>query len=113
MTTLSQAIFNRLRLCLSLGILIMTFSSTTVARDISNEQRAASEARDTYNNAITNERGLSQQIAEQKKRVATEQARLNDLQDKQAANKSAIESAKVDLEVKVQALEKAWPERNK
>lgn len=91
----------------------LIFSTTTLARDISNEQRAASKARDTYNNAVAHEADLGKQIADQEKRVATEQARLKDLQDKQAANISAIENARVDLEAKVQALEKAWPERNK
>ncbi len=95
------------------SVLLTLNATLTLARDISNEQRAASEARDTYNNAVAHEADLGKQIADQEKRVATEQARLKDLQDKQAANKSAVDNAKVDLEAKVQALEKAWPERNK
>ncbi|HOY71209.1 MAG TPA: hypothetical protein PL131_10665 [Methylotenera sp.] len=93
---------------------LFTLSATpTLARDISNEQRAASEARERYNAAVSNDASLSKQVAEQEKRVATEQARLKDLQDKQAQNKALVDSAKTDLDAKVQTLESVWEQRNK
>lgn len=103
-----------------LGFSLLVFSvlfalnaTPTLARDISNEQRAASEARERYNAAVSNEASLSKQVAEQEKRVATEQARLKELQDKQAQNKGLIDSAKTDLDAKVQTLESVWEQRNK
>ena len=95
------------------SVLLTLNATPTLARDISNEQRAASEARERYNAAVSNEASLSKQVTEQEKRVATEQARLKELQDKQLQNKALIESAKIDLDAKVQTLESVWEERNK
>lgn len=100
----------------ALIVLSMLFSisaTSAMARDIGNEQRAASEARERYNLAVSNDASLSKQVAEQEKRVATEQAHLKELQDKQAQNKALIESAKTDLDAKVQTLESVWEDRNK
>jgi len=83
------------------------------ARDISNEQRAASDARDVYNQAKSVDNSLTQQIADQEKRVTAEQTRLDELKNKQLANKAALKNAEVDLNAKVMTLEKVWDERNK
>lgn len=88
-------------------------STIVLARDISKEQRAASDARDVYNGAKSTDATLTQQIIEQEKRVASEQAHLKELQDKQMANKAALENAQIDLDAKVMTLEKVWNERNK
>ncbi|MGB4812302.1 MAG: hypothetical protein WBP13_07470 [Methylophilaceae bacterium] len=95
------------------SLLLVTFALPSLARDISNEQRAASEARDRYNDATSNEAKLSKQVAEQEKRIAEDQSRLKELQDKLATNKSEAENAKADMDAKVEALERAWPDRNK
>lgn len=92
---------------------LMMASNETLARDISHEQRAASDARDAYNRAKSTDDALTQQIAEQEKRVASEQAHLKALQDKQMANKATLENAQIDLDAKVMTLEKVWNERNK
>lgn len=102
-----KILFANLVLCLCIS------SSNVLARDISNEQRAASDARNRYNSAKSNDDNLGKQIAAQEKRVADEQARLKNLQDKQVEAKTELENAKADLDVKVNTLEKVWDERNK
>ena len=97
-----------LLIALSVGI-----SSTALARDIGVEQRAASAARDEYNQAKSDAADNTQKISAQEKRVADEQARLKQLQDNQTAANARLEKAKADLEVKEKALEQVWPERNK
>ncbi len=98
---------------LYLLLICASFCQSVVARDISNEQRAASQARDRYNNAVANDKNLALQIAEQEKRVANEQARLNELRNKQTESKALLESTQLELDEKVKTLENAWGERNK
>ena len=97
----------------SLIALSVAISSTALARDIGVEQRAASAARDEYNQAKSDAADNTQKISAQEKRVADEQARLKQLQDNQTAANARLEKAKADLEVKEKALEQVWPERNK
>ncbi len=93
--------------------LSMTISSTALARDIGVEQRAASVARDEYNQAKSDAADNVQKISAQEKRVADEQTRLKQLQDNQTATNARLEKAKADLDAKEKALEQVWPERNK
>lgn len=93
--------------------LSVAISSNTLARDIGVEQRAASVARDEYNQAKSDAADNVQKINAQEKRVADEQARLKQLQDNQKAANARLEKAKADLEAKEKALELVWPERNK
>jgi dsDNA-specific endonuclease/ATPase MutS2 len=93
--------------------LMVLIANVTYARDIGNEQRAASSARDEYNQAKSDVADNGQSISAQEKRVADEQARLKQLQDNQAAANARLEKAKADLETKEKALEKAWEERSK
>ena len=93
--------------------LSVAISSTALARDIGLEQRAASAARDEYNQANSDAADNVQKISAQEKRVADEQARLNQLQDNQTAANARLEKAKADLEAKEKALEQVWGERNK
>ena len=94
-------------------ISLLLASNAAVSRDISHEQRAASNAREVYNQAKSTDNALTLQITEQEKRVAAEQVRLRALQDQQMTNKAALENAQIDLDAKVIALENAWNERNK
>lgn len=94
-------------------VLSAVISSNALARDIGVEQRAASTARDEYNQAKTDAADNAQKISAQEKRVTDEQARLKQLQDNQAAANTRLEKAKADLEAKEKILEKAWDERNK
>lgn len=100
-------------LVFAFSVLLATSFTPSFARDISKEQRAASDARERYNAAVSDDATLSKQVADQEKRVATEQARLQELQEKQAQQKSTVENAKADLDAKVQILESVWEERNK
>ena len=104
---LPKTLFATLSLCLFLA------ASAVFARDISNEQRAASEARERYNQAKSNNAKLAEQVSAQEKRVTDEQARLKTLQENQAKANTELQSAEADLETKVNALEKVWDERNK
>ncbi len=104
---LPKTLFATLSLCLFLA------ASAVFARDISNEQRAAAEARDRYNQAKSNNAKLAEQVSTQEKRVTDEQARLKTLQENQAKANTELQSAEADLEAKVNALEKVWDERNK
>ena len=97
-------------LLLGLSVVI---STTALARDIGVEQRAASVARDEYNQAKSDAADNVQKISAQEKRVADEQARLKQLQDNQTATNARLEKAKADLDAKEKALEQVWPERNK
>lgn len=90
-------------LFVNLVVCLCISSSNVLARDISNEQRAASDARNRYNSAKSNDDNLGKQIAAQEKRVA----------DEQVEAKTELENAKADLDVKVNTLEKVWDERNK
>ena len=83
-------------------------SHNALARDIGVEQRAASAARDEYNQAKSDAADNTQSISAQEKRVADEQARLKQLQDNQAGGNTRLEKAKADLEAKEKMLEKAW-----
>ena len=93
--------------------LSVAISSTALARDIGVEQRAASAARDEYNQAKSDAADNVQKISAQEKRVADEQVRLKQLQDNQTAANARLEKAKADLEAKEKALEQVWGERNK
>ena len=93
--------------------LSIAVSSNALARDIGVEQRAASAARDEYNQAKSDAADNIQKISVQEKRVADEQARLKQLQDNQTATNTRLEKAKTDLDAKEKALEQVWDERNK
>ena len=93
--------------------LSIAVSSNALARDIGVEQRAASTARDEYNQAKSDAADNVQKISAQEKRVADEQARLKQLQDNQTATNTRLEKAKTDLDAKEKALEQVWDERNK
>ena len=97
-------------LFIGLSILIC---GNAFARDIGTEQRAASSARDAYNQAKSDVANNAQTIKAQEKRVVDEQTRLKQLQDDQAAGNTRLEKANANLESKEKALEKAWEERNK
>lgn len=107
-TTLHQPL-PLLLIALSLSL----FANAAAARDISNEQREAYEARQAYNKAKTNYADYAYQIEQQEKRVADAQTRLNNLQNEQANAQSDVDAKKADLDAKVQRLNDVWDERNK
>ena len=104
--------FKQFILFLFIGLSIVT-SGNVIARDISAQQRAASSARDEYNQAKSDAGKNAQNISAQEKRVVDEQVRLKQLQANQIADNAKLDKAKANLESKEKTLEKAWEERNK
>ena len=102
---------------LTLAFFIITLTSLThsiaFARDINVEQHNASEARDRYNKAQANYESLSKQISTLEQHIAEQQAKLNELKNKQSATQTEIDQAKIDLDNKIEILNRAWEERNK
>lgn len=83
------------------------------ARDISAEQKAASQAQDAYAQARADYDSVSKQVAAQEKFVAEQQARLEKLKEKQSATLAAREQAKLNMEAKEKTLNEVWDQRNK
>jgi hypothetical protein len=83
------------------------------ARDISAEQKAASQAQDHYAQARADYDSVSQQVQAQEKYVAEQQAKLKALQEKQSAALVLREKAKVTMELKEKQLNDVWDQRNK
>ena len=106
---------NTIKPKLILPLLLLSFSFTlpAVARDISMEQTSASAARNEMENAQADYDEATQRISDQEKRVAQDQALLKEQQEKQAAAKIRLENAKVDLDKKLQVLDKAWEVRDR
>jgi peptidoglycan hydrolase CwlO-like protein len=102
---------------LALTFFIFSLSSFThaiaFARDINVEQHNASEARDRYNKAQANYESVSKQISTLEQHIAEQQAKLNELKSKQSATQTEIDQAKMDLDNKIEILNKAWEDRNK
>ncbi len=83
-----------------------------IAKDISNAQRDAYEARETFNDNKSNYKNISTRLTQQQKRVAEEQKKLEQLISEQATAKSKLDESKVDLDRKVKILNEAWGSRN-
>jgi biopolymer transport protein ExbB/TolQ len=95
-------------------IIISSFySSASQARDINVEQHNASEARDQYNKAKANYENTSKQITTLEQNIAEQQAKLNELKNKQLNEKTNLDESKLDLDNKTEILNKAWEERNR
>jgi TolA-binding protein len=89
------------------------YSATSQARDINVEQHNASEARDQYNKARVNYENTSKEITTLEQNIAEQQAKLNELKNKQLTQQTNVDNSKLDLDNKIEILNKAWEERNK
>lgn len=85
----------------------------TVAQDITNEQRNAYEARQTYNKKMSVHQNLLTRVSQQQKRVNDEQTRLSQLKADEQSAMSELELAKANLDSKVNALNTVWELRDK
>ncbi|HAF01600.1 MAG TPA: hypothetical protein DCG63_09945, partial [Methylophilaceae bacterium] len=83
--TVNLRFSNHSKLILTCLYLLYFSVADAFARDIVIEQHNASEARIEYNKAKSNFESITQQIANQEKRIADEQAKLKDLQEQQIA----------------------------
>ncbi len=97
---------------LLIAALLCSLSTVTLARDISNEQRNAYEARQVFNKKKSNHQNLLTRISQQEKRVSEEQERLSKLRDQEAAAKNELEQARINLDNKTNALNAVWDQRN-
>jgi peptidoglycan hydrolase CwlO-like protein len=108
---------NELNLKTALTVFILSIisvlSSPALARDINVEQHNASEARKEYNNAKDNYDSITKQISTIEQHIAEQQAKLDQLKNEQANAQTNVDNAKVNLDQKVEILERAWEERNK
>jgi septal ring factor EnvC (AmiA/AmiB activator) len=102
--SISEVLIMALSLCL--------LSPYVVAKDISNEQRNAYEARKAYNKNKSAYENLIKRVSQQEKRVADEQARLNQLKADEVAAKAKLDQSKQDLDEKVRALNEVWELRD-
>lgn len=101
------------KLMLTLLLLGLGLASTVSARDITMEQTSASAARNEMENAQADYDEVTQRISDQEKRIAQDQAFLKEQQEKQAAAKIRLENAKIELDKKLQVLDKAWEVRDR
>jgi peptidoglycan hydrolase CwlO-like protein len=108
---------NELNLKTALTVFILSIisvlSSPALARDINVEQHNASEARKEYNNAKDNYDSITKQISTIEQHIAEQQAKLDQLKNEQANAQTNVDNAKLNLDQKVEILERAWEERNK
>ncbi len=100
----SEVLLIALSLCL--------LSPYVVAKDISNEQRNAYEARKAYNKNKSAHENLITRITQQEKRVTDEQVRLNQLKADEVAAKAKLDQSKMDLDEKVRVLNEVWELRD-
>lgn len=100
---------------LTMGVTVLTLSLAwpAMARDISQEQRAASDAREQYRQLSADYDGVSKQVQDMEKYVAQVQTKLKDLRDKQSAIQVARDKAKADMEAKEKIVDQLWDQRNK
>lgn len=100
---------------LLVGVVLATFSISIVvqARDISAEQKAASQAQDAYTQARADYDTVTKQVEAQEKFVVEQQIKLKALQEKQSAALASRENAKANMEAKEKILNEVWEQRNK
>lgn len=85
--------------------------SIAVAKDITNEQRQAYQARERYNDNKSDYENLLRRIAKQEKHLIEEQEKLNQLKKDEVAAKLELEQSKADLDAKTQRLNEVWDSR--
>lgn len=101
--------------CLSACLMTLTLSLSALpasAKNISQEQNDAYQARETYHQNKSKLQSLTGSIAQQEVRVANEQAKLDALKAEQTAAQHALTQSKADLDAKVERLNAVWDERD-
>jgi septal ring factor EnvC (AmiA/AmiB activator) len=108
MTLKQSSIGSTLLVTLSLCLL----APFAIAKDITNEQRNAYEARKLYNENKSDYENLLQRISQQETRIAEAQEKLNQLKAEEVEAKTALEKSKANLEIKTKVLNDVWDSRN-
>lgn len=93
--------------CLALMLGVLT-AEPLMAKDAATEQYNVSIAREQYNNARSEYESISEMAEAQARRVAQEQARLDELRKRQKAARARLDIAKDKLKLREQELDKAW-----
>lgn len=106
--------FNKLLMIKLLVALAATSIAPAIAeaKDITNEQRQAYEARKRYIDNKSDYEKLLRNISKQEEHVAEEQEKLEQLKKDEVAAKAKLEQSKADLEVKNQQLNDVWDSRH-
>ena len=108
MTLKQSSIGSTLLVTLSLCLL----APFAIAKDITNEQRNAYDARTQYNEDKSHYENLLKRISQQETRIAEAQEKLNQLKAEEVEAKTALEKSKANLEIKTKALNDVWDSRN-
>ena len=90
---------------LMLGVLV---AQPLMAKDVATEQYNVSVAREHYNEVRSEYESATEMADAQAKRVAQEQARLDELRKQQKTAKARLDLAKGKLKQRELALDKAW-----
>lgn len=98
---------------LILFTLCLTVSASIHAKDITNQQRNAYEARQEYNQNKFDYESLESQISQQEKYLAEQQRKLNKLNADKERVKAKLDQSKQNLDEKVKALNQVWELRDK
>ncbi len=99
---------NVMRTIASIALLALLYANAAMSRDVGVEQYNVSAAEHEYEEARTGLADTTARVKAQEKRIADEQARLKELQKEQAAAKARLAKARVDLDQKQKALDRAW-----
>ena len=105
--------FKQLNCILTLFILSLLCSVSINAKDISNQQRNAYEARQEYNQNKSDYESLLVQISEQEKYLAQQQEKLDQLNAEKVSAKEKMDQSKQRLDSEVEALNNAWELRDR
>ena len=98
---------------LSLLLLCMALPAPSWANDITTLQYSVTAAEDELSAARTDYGTLGKLVQDQEKRFAQEQARLKDLQQKQAKAKERLDQAQIKVDQEQKALDRAWEKGKK
>ena len=92
-------------IALMLGVIV---AQPLMAKDVVTEQYNVSVAREHYNDVRSEYESATEMAETQAKRVAQEQARLDEFRKQQKAAKARLDVAKGKLKQRELALDKAW-----
>ncbi|MGZ8982470.1 MAG: hypothetical protein ACXW11_00780 [Methylotenera sp.] len=99
---------NKPKQLLALLLLGLISSAPVLARDVSNEQYAVTTVQKEYDQAKADYDAATVLVNDQKRRVAQDQALLNELQKKQAAAEAKLVKTTASLDKRKAELNSAW-----
>ena len=92
----------------AIPLLALFIAAPLAAKDVATEQYNVSAARKQYDTAHSEYDEVTHLIEVQKQRLAQEQSRLEDLQQRQQAAKAEMDKAQGRLKQQEKTLDKAW-----